>query len=72
MSKFDLLPSLDEALGLGTYPAIASGNESRVVYRDKTFVFKFGIYVKGINVPDVITVDSDGTVRSKVLGRANG
>jgi len=69
MNKFDLLQSLEGgSLRPGTYPAIASGNESKVVQGTKTYTFKFETYVKGFNVPDVITVNSDGQVRSKVLG----
>lgn len=69
MNNFDPLSSLeDSSLRPGTYPALASGNESKVVQGAKTYTFKFEIYVKGFNVPDVIAVNSDGRVRSKVLG----
>lgn len=69
MHQFNPLKSLEDVtLPSGTYPAVASGNESKVVQGGKTYLFKFEIYVKGFNVPDVITVDSDGSARSKVLG----
>lgn len=69
MDQLNLPKSLGGHMLLpGTYPAIASGNESKVVQGGKTFVFKFEIYVKGFNIPDVVTIDSDGSVRSKVLG----
>lgn len=61
MNKIKKLPS-------GTYPALASGNQSVVIYENQIHYFKFERFVKGINVPDVITVDNNGQVNSKVLG----
>lgn len=61
MNSVKVLPS-------GIYPAYASGGQSVVIHGNQIHYFKFEKFVKGINVPDVITIDSNGQVISKVLG----
>lgn len=52
----------------GTYEAEAGGQYTTVNHFGRTYKFKaFQIAVKGIAIPDVVTVTGD-TVKSKVLG----
>lgn len=60
----------------GSYPAKASGYVTQfdAYYVDtptnrESFSAHFQNGVRGFNVPDVITIDSDGNIESKILGK---
>lgn len=58
-----------EYIPINSYSAITGGCESRFRVGTHEYLAKFNSGVRGINIPDMVTVTKDGEVISGLLGK---